>query len=418
MPTTPPHLAKPELTYATEEGWPQYAAAILRGFQEESPEHTLEAERKVVEWDRSFGHQVDGRWVSTCGAFSRRMTVPGGASVPAAAVTIVTVHPPYRRRGLLTEMMTHQLEDVRRRGEPVATLWASESLIYGRFGYGHAAPRARISGRTRNLAYLPDVDLGDGSVAEVEQEEYLDVVRDLHARLLPQRVGALDRPGPWWERTLFDPSEWRDGATAARYVLHFDADGTPTGFARYRFKEGYDPSGVPEGEVRVADVDAATPQGYARLWRYLLDLDLARKFIQRNAPADDVLRHLVADHRAVHTELTDGIYVRLVDVAAALGARRYSSDVDVVLGVRDRLLPHNDARFRLRGGPTSADVQRTDDAADLELDVRELGTVYLGGPTLCELARAGRVTERTPGALAAASAAFAGQRAPFCPDMF
>ena len=120
------------------------------------------------------------------------MTVPGG-SVPTAAVTVVTVSPTYRRRGLLTAMMKHQLEDIHRRSEPVALLWASESLIYGRFGYGHATPRLRISGQTRSTAFLPGVDLGDGSVGEVEREEWLAAAAPLHDTLLAQRPGALDR---------------------------------------------------------------------------------------------------------------------------------------------------------------------------------------------------------------------------------
>ncbi len=417
MPSTPPHLAVPELKYATEDDFTEYFTAVLRGFQEEVPESAWEIDRKVTEWDRSFGFQVDGRWVSTCGAFSRRMTLPGGASVPAAAVTIVTVQAPYRRRGLLTQMMTHQLQDVHCRGEPIATLWASESLIYGRFGYGSAAPRARLTAQTRSLDFLPDVDLGDGSVGEVPEEEFVDVARGLHEQLLPERVGALDRPGHWWEFTVFDAEHVRDGATKWRFVLHYDADGTPSGYARYRIKEDFGATG-PNNEVRIGELDAATPQANARLWRYLLDLDLVRRMQLRVAPLDHPLQHFVRDHRAVQTELADGIYIRVVDVVAALEARTYSREVDVVLEVRDPLLAHNDGRFRLQGGPDGATVTPTRAERDLTLGVRELGSVYLGGPTLAQLAAAGRVVEHTKGSLLPASGAFSWHRAPFCPDHF
>ena len=152
----PPHLAEPQLTYASEEDSSSYAQAISRGFHQDFVAEHWEAEKKVLEWDRSFGLKVEDRWIATCGAFSRTLSVPGG-EVPVAAVSIVTVAPAYRRRRLLTRMMQHQLEDVQRRGEPLALLWASESLIYGRFGYGSATPRLRVSGATRSTAFLPSV---------------------------------------------------------------------------------------------------------------------------------------------------------------------------------------------------------------------------------------------------------------------
>ena len=66
-----------------------------------------------------------------------------GATVPAAGVTIVTVHPTHRRRGILSTMMDRQLADLHERGEPIAVLRASEAAIYGRFGYAAGHPRAR-----------------------------------------------------------------------------------------------------------------------------------------------------------------------------------------------------------------------------------------------------------------------------------
>ena len=151
MPTRPtaPHLVEPELKYVTDATFKEFHQAIARGFQEEYHEELLELDKREFDRSRMFGFKVGRRWVSTCGDFGRQLTVPGGAAVPTAAVTVVTVHPPYRRRGLLTPMMTHQLEKVAERGEPLAVLWASESLIYGRFGYGPASSRAVHQGRQR-----------------------------------------------------------------------------------------------------------------------------------------------------------------------------------------------------------------------------------------------------------------------------
>src|SRR5215211_3545982 len=218
--STAPHLAKRDLVYVTPERIEEFFAAILRGFHDEYVAENWEPQRKVFEPERSFGFQVDGRWISTCGAYSRRLTVPGG-SVPAAAVTVVTVQPSYRRKGLLTEMMKHQLYDIHRREEPVALLWASESAIYGRFGYGQASPQVRLFGKTKTTAFRPDVDLGSGSVGEVERDQALPVIKGLHQALLPDRVGALDRNDDWWGVRWHDPEPWRHGATAYRFALYY-----------------------------------------------------------------------------------------------------------------------------------------------------------------------------------------------------
>ena len=412
----PPHLAEPTLTYLDEADTEAFTAAILRGFHDDYKPGLWEPFQKVLERDRAFGFTVGGRWIATCGAYTRSMTVPGG-SVPTAAVTVVTVSPTYRRRGLLTAMMKHQLEDIHRRSEPVALLWASESLIYGRFGYGHASPRLRISGQTRSTAFVPGVDLGDGSVGEVERDEWLAAAVPLYNKLLAQRPGALDRNAHWWQVRVHDPEPWRKGAAALRFALHYDKRGRVDGFASFRVKGG-DSADSPAAEVQVGDIEAADPSACAALWRFLLDLDLVRTFTRANAPVDEPLRYLVADSRIISTELTDGTYARLVDVPRALEGRAYASDLDVVIAVSDPLLPHNDTTFRLQGGRDGAQVSTTRRRADVSLSVRELGAIYLGGTSLSSLHSAGLVGERKTGAVAAITAAFTAPRPPFCADHF
>lgn len=415
MTTTPPHLAELTLTDVTAERTDEYFATVLRGFHTDyNPEHWA-AQRAVFEPERNFGFAVDGRWVSSTGAYTTTMAVPGG-TVPIAAVTLVTVAPAYRRRGLLRAMMTAQLEDVAARGaEPVALLWASEHAIYGRYGYGQTLSRVRLSGLTRTLAFAPYVDFGAGSVGEVERAEFLPVASRLREGWLADRPGALARSAAWWEVRLHDPEAWRQGASAYRFALHFASDGQPDGYAYFRVKDDGPHGGA---EVSVVDLDAANPPAYAALWRFLLTLDLVRSFRRGDAPADDPLPLLVADSRAITTEVTDGTYARIVDVAAALRARRYASEVDLVLGVTDGVLPGNAGSFRLRGGPGGAEVTPTSDRPDVRLDIRELGALYLGGISPATLRQAGLVREETPGALGRLAAAFAGDRLPYCNDYF
>ncbi|WP_161606314.1 GNAT family N-acetyltransferase [Microlunatus speluncae] len=411
---TAPHLAKPELVTTTEETKDDFFAAIARGFHDTYDAEVWGPARDLFEPERNFGHRVDDRWVSSCGAYTREMATPGG-SVPVAAVTVVTVAPGYRRRGLLTDMMRHQLTvDVMDRGvEPLALLWASESLIYGRFGYGRTTSLLSISGKTREMAFLPGVDLGDGSVDEVSVEEYLAAAPEARDRFFADRPGALARTEAWWKGMVHDPEAWRRGASARRFLLHFAADGTPDGFASFRTKWTDD-----GGEVMINDLDAATPQAYARLWRFLLDLDLIRVFRLGHAPTDEPLRQLVADQRAIKTELHDASYARLTDIPRSLAARKYTGDLDVVLDVADSFLPEVAGRFRVQAGPEGADVTRTDATADVALTVRDLATIYLGGTPLNTLQRAGLIDEHTPGSVQAISHAFSWPRAPFCPDDF
>ena len=176
------------------------------------------------------------------------------------------------------------------------------------------------------------------------------MAESLHARLLPERPGALDRPARWWDAVLDDDPSRRNGQSAYRFALHHDAAGEPDGYLSFRIGQRSGGGWGPGGTVRVVGLDSATPQGYARLWRFVLDLDLVRTFEARGGP-DEPLLHLLADVRAVTSTVGDGTYVRLVDLPRALEARRYAAPVDLVLGVRDPLLPQNAGAFRLRATP-------------------------------------------------------------------
>ncbi len=413
---TPPHLAALELTPLAPGRTEDFYAAVVRGFHRDYDAEATVAAREVLEPERCFGFTVDGSWVSTCTAYTRVMTVPGG-KLSTAAVSLVTVSPAYRRRGLLTQMMTHQLQDISKRGEPLALLWASEGSIYGRYGYGPATPILQLEGSTQGTAFRPEVDLGSGSVGEVDKVECRRVVEKLHARLLPDRPGALNRPSTWWDAVFFDHPSRRHGGAAPRYALHYDAAGTPNGYLTFWLRSNGAADPQPGHTVTVAALDASDLAGYARLWRFALDLDLVRH-VEGPVALDEPVRHLVQDPASLRTTSSEPTYLRLVDVVRALEARRYAVDVDVVLGVRDPLIPENAGTFRLHGGPDGASLTRVTRPADVELDVRELATIYLGGTPASELHRAGLLQERTPGAARALSLALSWPRLPFCRDYF
>ncbi|OIJ69426.1 GNAT family N-acetyltransferase [Streptomyces mangrovisoli] len=400
-----------------EDEWDVWYDNLIRAFGgvPEPPEER-ELYRELTPVERSIGAWDGDVCVGTAGAFGFRMTVPGGARVPAAGVTMVSVAATHRRRGLLTSMMRRQLDDVRAWGEPLAVLTASEPAIYGRFGYACATYQlsAEIdTGRVR-LVLPPgaeDVTLRYAAVADV-----LDACEAVYARLVPRRAGMLERL-PGWERlALLDPESGRDGASPRQCVIA-ERDGEITGYALFRVKPEWEVSGH-NGEVQLKELAALDPATDAALWRFLFDIDLTTRLSARSRPVDEAWRYQVSDIRRCRPRLRDGLYVRLVDVGAALEARTYQTAVDVVLEVEDAFCPWNEGRWRLTGDAKGASCVRTADRADLALSVRELAAVYLGGVSLGSLAAAGRVRELRDGAVAEAAVAFGTAVAPWLPHGF
>ncbi|MER6715700.1 GNAT family N-acetyltransferase [Streptomyces sp. NPDC000877] len=392
--------------------WDKWYDTLLRSFGG-VPEAAEERElwNSLTEFDRSLGVWDGDACVGTAGAFSFRVTVPGGASVPAAGVTMVSVAATHRRRGILTSMMRRQLDDVRALGEPLAVLTASEPAIYGRFGYGAATfhLNAEIDTSRVRLSVPPGTD--DVRVRYAAPADVLDACEAVCARLVPERPGMLARL-PGWERLgLLDPESAREGASPLQCVVA-ERDGETVGYARYRVKPSWETPG-PNGSVILRDSAALDPAADAALWRFLFDIDLTSTLVVRGRPVDDAWQYLVSDPRRCRPWVRDSLYVRPVDVGAALEARTYQTPVDVVFEVEDAFCPWNAGRWRLGGDAKGASCERTSDAADLALSVRELGAAYLGGVSLAALAAAGRVRELRRGALAEASPAFGSVVAPW-----
>jgi predicted acetyltransferase len=421
-----------QLRPVTDEEYPELVRCFQTVFGEDPDEEAVPAFRALTELDRTLAvfHQTDGV-VGTAVALSWQLSVPG-AVLPAAHVTDVSVLPTHRRRGLLRRLMTRQLTDVAAAGrEPLAVLWASESGIYGRFGYGTASRHVTYDADTRAVGLRPQPPTGQ--LRLVDYNESAKELAATYRAVCAERPGYSSRPDEVWQVHGKDLARWREGRSRQRTVLH-ERDGQPTGYAVWRIERAWDPAG-PRHTVHVSEVVATDLGAYRDLWAFLFSIDLSRRLTYGHAALDEPLPLLVDEPRRLDTRLEDGLYVRLVDVPAALSARRYAAPLDVVLEVTDSLLPANAARFHLHTTPTTpadqpagatgaggagfaAECVATGDPADLVLDVRELGAAYLGGVPLTELALAGRVRETTPGALPAASTAFGWHRAPLGPQVF
>jgi predicted acetyltransferase len=385
---------------------PAFVEATYSAFHNDVLPHHMERWQRVLEPERTLVLRDRGRIVAGCGIFSRRLTIPGGET-PVAAVTLVGVRPTHRRRGLLTTLMTRQLADIRER-EAVAALWASEPVIYGRFGYGMSTHGAllEVDKRTVRLRSSPTapVDL-------MPPADALDAMRAIHEQVRAKLPGMLDRDGPWWEDRLRDHESDRHGYQPLRAAV------TDGAYALYAVKPDFGDD-RPSGEIDVREVVATTPDSRAAIWGFLLGLDLTTRLRWELAPSDDPLPHMVANSQDVKMRVVDNLWVRLVDLPRALAARSYREPFEVVFEVADAVCPWNAGRWALRWDGSTATCAKTATPAGLELGAAELGAAYLGGTTLERLARAGRVSELRGGALAAASRAFQGDRAPWCPEIF
>jgi predicted acetyltransferase len=380
---------------------------VEAAFGGEPNETDIERAKKTMPVDRAIIAWEGDRIAGTGASFPFSLTIPGG-EVPCAGVTWVGVLPTHRRRGVLRQLMRYQLDDVRRRGEPLAALWASESVIYGRFGYGISAPVHEMKAYKTNFAFRDDPGVV-GSVRTITRDEAAVLCPPVYERVRARRAGMLSRDEAWWWESRLYVGPGPPG-TGPRVFVVYERDGTVEGYAFYRVRSKWG-DGVPQGEVVCVEVIGETESATRELWRYLFGIDLTIRVESDILDPAVAMWLRVADPRRLRIGISDGLWLRLVDVEVALAARAWPSGDRLVVEVRDEFCLWNDGRFRIGEG-------RVDAEADLVLDVADLASLYLGGVGAFELAAAGRLEERTDAAIARADALFRTPLPPFCPEVF
>ncbi len=364
----------------------------------------LTAERMHAAWE-------NGSVVGGAGAFAFDLSVPGG-ELPTAGVTVVGVYPTHRRRGVLRSLMRGQLDAAHERGEPLAALWASEETIYGRFGYGLASFCGEVKLAHEYTSFALPFE-PEGTIRFLEPDVALEALPPVYERVRALWPGMFSRDDLWWQdREIKDSEDRREGAGPKRWVA-YERDGSIDAYAVYRHKPGWE-EGSTVAELRVIEALAATPAAERDLWGYLLSIDWKATVQAYLLPPDHALFLLLATPRRLRYRMGDGLWVRLVDVGAALSGRQYPADGSLVFEVHDEFCPWNDGRWKLESGS----AERTDADADIALSAQSLGSAYLGGVSFSALARAGRAEELKDGALMRADALFRWDRHPWCPEIF
>jgi len=370
---------------------------------------TEELTGEIASWynvDRARVAEVDGQFVATFSAFDLELTVPG-ARLPMSGVTQVTVAATHRRRGLLRTFMEDHFREVRERGWPVAGLWASEGTIYGRYGYGIAAWADDFVIERPDQRMMVEFAT-DTSVRFVTATEALEILPRIHASVQERRPGMFLRTRDWWEhRVLRDREQFRNGYTAQRIVVA-ERDGSPVGYAVYRTK------GDLGMDLRVSELFGLDAGAQRALWHYLMGVDLIRKLEGPRRPTDDPLPWWMADPRALVRTVTDTLWLRILDVPAALEGRIYASSGALVLDVVDELAG---GRFALEVTSAGRSCTPTDAEADVRIPIDALASLYLGGVGARALHAAGRLEGDLNG-VAMLDSLMGWPVAAWCPEIF
>jgi predicted acetyltransferase len=402
-----PPVLPPSITMrrATATDLAAIAEADGRAFGLTYIDEHLEEIRALFDPSRYLLAEDGGEIVGVTGSLPFDVTLPGGLPLPAAGVSWVSVAVTHRRRGILRALLTEQHRGFVADGLAVSLLTASEGAIYGRFGYGIATENREVEIDRRRAAFRSDVP-DPGGVRQVGTAEMRRIAPEIHRRWVGQTPGALSRGDQWWDIHMADRAWHRSGASALFHLVH------PDGYVSYRIEHGK------QTTCRISDMATASDEAYIALWRTLLALDLVDTVFARSLTVAEPLQFLLADPRQLRTVAQwDGMWARVLDVPAALSARRYSTELDVVLDVRDPFLDRG-GRFRLRGGPEGAECVAVDtDSAEagapvVGIEMAALGSLLFGGAHAGSMARAGLLHADDPAVLRRLAAAFRGERTP------
>ena len=374
-----------------------------------------ELERNRIEFEPglSIAAFEGADMVGTTGGLSFDLTVPG-STLPSLAVTGVGVIPTHRRRGALRALMRRQLDDARQAGTPLSILWASEGGIYPRFGYGLSALHAELDVDTRysrfGIPFAPE-----GRMRLLSEEEALKVFPDVYERVRERQPGFLSRTPDWWSYVFWIPAR-RRGELSENIFALYEEDG-PQGYVVYRTKHDW-PGGLPGGTLEIEELVSATDDAYAALWRYCFDHDLMTRVKAERRPSFEPLLHILEEPRALGLRLADALWLRVLDVSAALESRRYRSSGSLVFELEDPFCPWNEGRYELDASPDGASCRTTRARPDLVMSAVELGAIYLGGVSAWELVRAGRIDEERTDAAVEADSLLAWTPPPWCMHRF
>ena len=370
--------------------------------------------RSYARFERNHIAEDAGQIVGTLGVFDLDLTVPGG-SMTCAGTTGVAVSATHRRRGVLRALMTAHLEEAIDHGDPIAALWASESSIYDRFGFGVGSRELRLTVDRDHAGFRSDAPTPEPT-RFIDLEEAAQLLPPVYERIRRDLPGSYGRSDAWWtNRRLRDDPDEREGMSDLRTLVSLGPGGEVTGYAQIRIEPRWGESHA-DHKVRVIELFGTTPESWAGIWSAAIGHDLAGTVEASHRALDDTLLCMLAAPRRTTQALSDNLWIRILDVEAALTGRSYSGSGSLTFGVSDRIgLTEGTWHLETDGGATTCST--TDDEPLISFDIEVLGAAMLGRPRFFELMRVGRV-DGDPDVAIAADRIFRHHRAPVCPEVF
>ncbi len=394
-----------EMRQVTAEEFVQWTRAEARAHGNRLAEDP-EVLRPHFDLDRSIAVFEGKEIVGGAHSHEIEMSIPGGTAT-IAGVANIAVQPTHTRQGVMTRMMHHQIHDIHERGEPLAALFATESIIYGRFGYGIGSLYEHWKIDRHHSGYARPLEKR-GRISFVDPSDIPNELPEVFRRATLGRPGMFQRPVHQWQRDSQAP-EHQQGGQGGLFYIAYEEDGQIDGYAAYR---------IVGTNLCVNELMAVTNDANAALWRFCFDVDRMSSTEALKRPVDDPLPWLLADPRRLQRSTRDGVWVRVVDVAVALNLRSYIQSGRLVLEVKDDLCPWNSGRFELEGSPEGGECKASNASPDLAISVSNLASVHMGAVSFSTLAKAGLVSELVPGALLRADCMFAVQYPPWTPCNF
>ena len=389
-----------ELRTSTWNDFPSVKVINARGENGYRSQVDFDAHRLVFTPDRSI-MAFDGKnMVGNALSYEMDMYIPGGIS-KIAAVASVSVQATHRRKGINRSIMKYQLEDIHSRQEPLAVLQASESIIYGRYGYGMASFESNLEIEKTRSAYAID-HASEGQPYFIEESEAIEIFPQIYAKAIENRVGMVRRRENWWEFRFREPG--LKGGDPKSWFVKYQKNGEADGYLRYT---------INDAELNIIELIASSHEAYSSLWRLCLDMDLVDIIKAEHRPADEELKWMLADPRRLVEHSSDRYWVRLVDVKKALSQRSYSVDGSLTLEVKDNFLPWNQEVVELRSESGESSCATSNKNPDIVLSAGDLGAVYLGGINFSTLLASGRIEEITKGSVSKANLMFSTERKPW-----
>ena len=389
-----------ELKTSTWDDFPLVKIVNARGENEYRTQADFDAHQLVFTPERSI-MAFDGKhMVGNALSYEMDMYIPGGLS-KIAAVASVSVQATHRRKGINRAIMKYQLEDIYSRGEPLAVLQASESIIYGRYGYGLASFESNLEIEKTRSAYAVE-HASTGQTYFVEESEAREIFPQIYSKATENRNGMVTRKENWWEFRFREPG--LKGGDPKSWFVKYQENGQDDGYLRYT---------INGTELNVIELIASSHQAYSSLWRICLDMDLVDVIKAEHRPADDELKWMLADPRRLVEHSSDRYWVRLVDVRTALSQRSYSLDGSLILKIQDDFLPWNKQVVELSSESGKSSCTISNKTPDIILTAGDLGAVYLGGINFSTLLSANRIEEVTEGSVVRANLMFSASRKPW-----